>query len=75
MATMMSSSRRFSVRTKKSKRTRNRSRRLACELLEDRRVLAVVTTLADSGAGSLRDAIARRRRVTRSPLMFRARLR
>ena len=58
MATRIISSRNFSVGTKKSRRTRNRSGRLACEALEDRRVLAVVTSLADSGAGSLRDTIA-----------------
>ena len=46
---------------KKNKKRRAATRRqLGCEGLEDRRVLATltVTSLADSGAGSLRDAIA-----------------
>ena len=34
------------------------SRTLSCEMLEDRRLLAVVTSAADSGPGTLRDALA-----------------
>ena len=46
------------LRLHKTWRRHRCCRRLACETLEDRRVLAVVTSLADSGAGSLRNTIA-----------------
>ncbi len=42
----------------KGKKGKYARKDLRCELLEDRRVLAVVSSLADSGAGTLRDALA-----------------
>ncbi len=43
---------------KTKKADQRRQRRLGCEPLEDRRVLAVVMNAADAGPGSLRDAVA-----------------
>ena len=43
---------------KNSQRKQRVQRTLSCELLEDRRLLAVVTSAADSGPGTLREAIA-----------------